>query len=80
MTEQLTVFIFYGKMIGFVELMEKFTSKDISYGFADVEIKPIDDYTIEFKLKQLNIFPFILTQPVIKLRWLALERVTALKV
>lgn len=46
---------------------KKFTSKDISYGFADVEIKPIDDYTIEFKLKkQLNIFPIYLTQPVIK--------------
>lgn len=46
---------------------KKFTSKDISYNFADVEIKPIDDYTIEFKLKkQLNIFPIYLTQPVIK--------------
>ena len=46
---------------------KKFTSQDISYGFADVEIKPIDDYTIEFKLKkQLNIFPIYLTQPVIK--------------
>lgn len=44
-----------------------FTAQDIQYSFVDVKIKTIDDYTIDFILKEpLNIFPIYLTQPVIK--------------
>jgi len=44
-----------------------FKAQDVRYNFQDVEVQVIDDYTIDFKLKQaLNIFPIYLTQPVIK--------------
>lgn len=44
-----------------------FRAQDIKYNFKDVQIQVIDDYTIDFKLKQpLNIFPIYLTQPVVK--------------
>lgn len=46
---------------------EIFKSSDIRYTFPDVKVVPVDDYTIDFKLKKpLNIFPIYLTQPVIK--------------
>lgn len=44
-----------------------FTAYDLHYTFQDVEIVPVDEYTIDFKLKDpLNIFPIYLTQPVVK--------------
>lgn len=44
-----------------------FKAYDLEYSFRDVEVKPIDDYTIDFILKKpLNIFPIYLTQPVLK--------------
>src|SRR3989338_6374421 len=46
---------------------KKFTAKEIKYTLKDVDVKVIDDYTIDFNLKQaLVIFPIYLTQPVIK--------------
>lgn len=46
---------------------KKFTAYDIDYRFKDVSIKVIDDYTIDFNLKQpLTIFPIYLTKPIIK--------------
>lgn len=44
-----------------------FKAEDIEYDFKDVEVETIDDYTIDFTLKEpLNIFPIYLTQPVLK--------------
>ncbi len=44
-----------------------FTARNISYKFTGIEMKVIDDYTIEFHLSQkLTIFPIYLTRPLIK--------------
>lgn len=46
---------------------KKFTAKDISYQFKDVEVIPIDDVTVDFSLKKpLAIFPTYLNRPLIK--------------
>ncbi len=46
---------------------KKFKAQDIQYNFQDVTIKVVDDYTIDFNLKQpLTIFPIYLSKPVIK--------------
>lgn len=46
---------------------KRFKAQDIQYNFQDVTIKVIDDYTIDFNLKQpLTIFPIYLSKPVIK--------------
>lgn len=46
---------------------KKFNANSIDLKFQDVETKVVDDYTIDFVLKQkLNIFPIYLTQPMIK--------------
>jgi peptide/nickel transport system substrate-binding protein len=43
-----------------------FNAHNISFSFQDVEMKVIDDYTLQFKLqKPLAIFPLYLTKPVI---------------
>lgn len=45
----------------------RFTAHDIHYTFQDVQVVPVDDFTLDFRLKEpLNIFPIYLTQPVIK--------------
>lgn len=45
----------------------EFKASDINYRFKDVEIKVLDDTTIEFILKKpLPIFPSYLTKPIIK--------------
>ncbi|KXK11866.1 MAG: putative binding protein YgiS precursor, partial [Microgenomates bacterium OLB23] len=47
---------------------KRFKATDIAYSFQDVTIKAIDDYTIDFNLKQpLTIFPIYLAKPVLKL-------------
>ncbi len=44
-----------------------FTADTLQYDFKDVDIDVIDDFTIDFKLKDpLNIFPIYLTEPVLK--------------
>lgn len=46
---------------------KKFSAKDISYQFKDIETKIIDDKTIYFRLKKpLPIFPTYLKKPVIR--------------
>ena len=43
-----------------------FNAKNVSFSFADVTMKVIDDYTLQFKLqKPLAIFPLYLTKPII---------------
>lgn len=43
-----------------------FTARDVSFSFLDVTMKVIDDYTIQFHLRQpLAIFPLYLTKPII---------------
>lgn len=44
-----------------------FTANDVNYNFSDVDVKVIDPYTLDFKLKKtLNIFPTYLTKPMIR--------------
>lgn len=46
---------------------EPFTARDIQYQFKDIEIVPVDTYTVDFKLKKpLAIFPIYLANPVFK--------------
>lgn len=46
---------------------KRFKASDIQYSFQDVTIKVIDDFTIDFNLKQpLTIFPIYLSKPVVK--------------
>ncbi|GIW64169.1 MAG: peptide-binding protein [Patescibacteria group bacterium] len=46
---------------------KKFSAKDIKYNFSDVQIKAVDDRTIDFFLdKPLGIFPTYLDKPIIK--------------
>lgn len=46
---------------------KKFTAHDLHYEFKDVQVKVIDDLTIEFYLtKPLQIFPTYLRQPVLR--------------
>ncbi len=46
---------------------KKFSAKDIKYNFSDIQIKAVDDRTIDFFLdKPLGIFPTYLDKPIIK--------------
>lgn len=46
---------------------KKFTASDIHYSFVDIQVKPVDDKTIDFFLtKPLPIFPTYLRQPLIR--------------
>jgi len=46
---------------------KRFRAQDIQYNFQDVKIKVVDDFTLDFNLKQpLTIFPIYLAKPVIK--------------
>jgi peptide/nickel transport system substrate-binding protein len=46
---------------------DKFTTKDVTYSFKDVEVNTDQDYLITFKLKKpLPTFPTYLTNPIVK--------------
>lgn len=58
---------FYLKKDLFWNDNKPFTARTISYDFKDVEVKPVNAQTIDFKLKKpLPIFPIYLAQPIIK--------------
>lgn len=46
---------------------KNFVASDINYRFNDVEIKPVDDYTVDFNLKKpLGVFPVYLNRPLLR--------------
>lgn len=60
-------FKFYLKKNLFWDDGKTFTAKDITYNFKDVDIKALDNYTVEFNLKKpLPIFPVYLATPIFK--------------